>query len=114
MTLRTPIKGNVVMLDFNPQAGHEQAGRRPGLIVSPKKFNELTGFALVCPITNQKKGYPFEVDVEGTKKTTGVILADQIKSLDWKKRNAKVVDSVSLDCLNKTKELIQVIIDADD
>ncbi len=87
------------MLNFHPQAGHEQAGRRIAIVLSPKKFNQATGFVAVCPITNQKKGYPFEVDLPkggillegGGDPITGVILADQIKSLDWKARHLKVL-----------------------
>lgn len=94
-----PSRGDLIVLNFNPQAGHEQAGRRNAIVLSPQRFNELTGFVVVCPITNQKKDYPFEVELpkdgislanEGYP-ITGVILTDQIKSLDWKARNIKVL-----------------------
>ena len=91
-----PDVGDVVIVDFNPQAGHEQAGKRPALVLSPKNFNKVTGFAWLCPITNQAKGYPFEVMIEGSNKTTGVILTDQMKSLDWSARNLHKVDIVVL------------------
>lgn len=99
MSETTPGRGDLIVLNFNPQAGHEQAGRRNAIVLSPKRFNELTGFLVVCPITNQKKGYPFEVALpeEGIPLThdgypvTGVILTDQIKSLDWKARNLKIL-----------------------
>ncbi|ASS98264.1 MULTISPECIES: type II toxin-antitoxin system PemK/MazF family toxin [Geobacillus] len=99
MPADVPERGDFVVLNFHPQAGHEQAGRRIAIVLSPKKFNQATGFVAVCPITNQKKGYPFEVDLPkggillegGGDPITGVILADQIKSLDWKARHLKVL-----------------------
>jgi mRNA interferase MazF len=80
----------VVWLEFDPQAGHEQARRRPALVLSPRAYNERVGLALVCPLTSQVKGYPFEVAVPRVRgsRLVGVILADQIKSLDWRARNA--------------------------
>ncbi|MCX6378518.1 MAG: endoribonuclease MazF [Armatimonadetes bacterium] len=87
-----PDRGDIVWLTFNPQAGHEQAGRRPALTLSPKIYNEKSGLALFCPITNQKKGYPFEVAVsEGD--ITGVVLTDQIRSLDWSARQAAFIQT---------------------
>jgi mRNA interferase MazF len=81
-----PDKGEIVWLDFDPQAGHEQAKRRPALVLSPKIYNKH-GLMICCPITSKVKGYPFEVAVDG-----GVVLADQVKSLDWKIRHAKPKD----------------------
>ncbi|BFI72567.1 type II toxin-antitoxin system PemK/MazF family toxin [Yersinia pseudotuberculosis] len=112
MTQYSPARGDIVLLDFNPQSGHEQAGKRPALVVSDDLFNQITGFSVVCPITNQSKGYPFEVQVEGSKKTTGVILADQFKSLDWRSRNAKTVDAVSADVVDNVADLIAKIVKA--
>lgn len=83
-----PERGDVVWLDFNPQTGHEQAGRRPALILSPLKYNQNTGLILACPITSQIKNYPFEVKLPQGLPITGVVLSDQVKSLDWKQRNA--------------------------
>jgi mRNA interferase MazF len=83
-----PARGDVVWLDFNPQTGHEQAGRRPALVLSPAAYNGLVGLGVFCPITNQSKGYPFEVTVPKGSPVTGVVLCDQLKSLDWRKRNA--------------------------
>ncbi len=105
-----PDVGDVVIVDFNPQAGHEQAGKRPALVLSPQNFNKITGFAWLCPITNQAKGYPFEVTVEGSKKTTGVILTDQLKSLDWSARNLHKVDTVNSDCLSNVKSIVGTIL----
>ncbi|WP_275256666.1 endoribonuclease MazF [Citrobacter freundii] len=112
MTTYCPARGDVILLDFNPQSGHEQAGKRPALVVSDDLFNQVTGFAVVCPITNQQKGYPFEVPVDGAKKTTGVILADQVKSLDWKARAARTVDSVSDDTVTAVVGMVSKIIKA--
>ena len=83
-----PDRGDLVWIHFNPQAGHEQAGRRPALVLSPAAYNGKVGLALLCPITSQRKGYPFEVVLpEG--KVSGVVLADQVKSLDWRARQAE-------------------------
>jgi mRNA interferase MazF len=86
-----PQRGDIVWLDFNPQAGHEQAGRRPALVISPAAYNEKTGLALLCPITNKAKGYPFEVLLPARLKVSGVILADHVKNLDWGVRRAKFI-----------------------
>ena len=83
-----PDAGDLVWLTFDPQAGHEQAGRRPALVLSPRGYNARANLGLVCPITNQKKGYPFEVEIPPDCGASGVILADQLKSVDWKTRFA--------------------------
>ena len=90
-----PSRGDIVWLEFNPQAGHEQSGRRPALVISPKEYNQTVGLALFCPITSQVKGYPFEVILPDVGSLTGVILSDQIKSLDWRTRHAEFVCSTS-------------------
>jgi len=87
----TPRRGDVVWLTFNPQAGHEQAGRRPAVVLSPLSYNAKVGLALLCPITSQIKGYPFEVSIPDGLPIAGAILADQLKSLDWRARNAAFV-----------------------
>ena len=84
-----PDAGDFVWLTFDPQAGREQAGRRPALVLSPRIYNSKSGLALVCPITNQAKGYPFEVAVPAGHGVSGVILADHVKSVDWKARRAE-------------------------
>jgi mRNA interferase MazF len=90
-----PKRGDIVYLEFSPQSGHEQAGRRPALVLSPEEYNHKVGLMLCCPITNQEKGYPFEVAVKGAAHTTGVVLSDQVKSLDWHVRRAEYKDRVS-------------------
>ncbi|MEZ4512747.1 MAG: endoribonuclease MazF [Chloroflexota bacterium] len=89
-----PELGDAVWLNFNPQAGHEQAGRRPALILTPKAYNEKVGLVICCPITSQVKGYPFEVPIPAGLAISGVILSDQVKSLDWRVRQAKQICSL--------------------
>jgi mRNA interferase MazF len=86
-----PDTGDFIWLTFDPQAGREQAGRRPALVLSPKIYNARSGLALACPITNQAKGYPFEVAVPASSGAAGVILADHLKSIDWKARQAELL-----------------------
>lgn len=86
-----PERGDVVWLTFNPQAGHEQAGRRPAVVLSPATYNGKVGLGLFCPVTSQVKGYPFEVAVPPRLKITGAILADQVRSLDWRARHAELI-----------------------
>lgn len=83
-----PDEGDIVWLDFTPQSGHEQAGRRPAVVLSPKTYNSRAGLLVCVPVTNQVKGYPFEVALEG-KGASGAALADQVKSLDWQTRHAE-------------------------
>ena len=89
-----PDRRDVVWLDFNPARGHEQSGRRPALILSSKRYNAKSGLALVCPVTSQVKGYPFEVGFK-TKAVQGVILVDQIRGIDWTQRHAEKIGTVS-------------------
>jgi mRNA interferase MazF len=84
-----PDAGDFVWLTFDPQAGHEQAGRRPALILSPRAYNQKAELALACPITTKTKGYPFEVAIPSGGRVSGVVLADQVKSLDWKERRVE-------------------------
>lgn len=84
-----PKQGDVVWLSFTPQTGHEQAGYRPALALSPESYNRKVGLALFCPITTKAKGYPFEVPLPAGLKASGVVLSDQVKSLDWQARDAK-------------------------
>ena len=86
-----PQCGDVVWINLNPQAGHEQAGRRPALVLSPRSYNGKVGLAILCPVTNQIKGYPFEVFIPDGLPIAGAILADQVKSLDWHARNAELI-----------------------
>ncbi|MGH8588873.1 MAG: endoribonuclease MazF [Gammaproteobacteria bacterium] len=105
-----PERGDVVWLNFTPQAGHEQAGHRPALVLSPASYNRKTGLMLCCPITSQVKGYPFEVAVEGNASVSGVILADQVKSLDWRARQAKRKGRVSPEVTERTLTRVRALL----
>ena len=89
-----PRRGDVIWITLNPQAGNEQAGRRPALVLSPATYNGKVGLAILCPLTNQIKGYPFEVLVPPGLSITGAILADQVKNLDWRARRAEIICSL--------------------
>ncbi len=88
---RGPDRGDVVWITLSPQAGHEQAGRQPALVISPLSYNGKVGLAVLCAITSQVKGYPFEVLIPTGLKVSGAVLADQVKSLDWKARKAELL-----------------------
>lgn len=88
-----PARGDFVWLQFAPQAGHEQAGHRPALVVSPREYNRKTGLAIFCPLTTHVKGYPFEVRIPAGLQLAGVVLSDQLKSLDWRARRARFIES---------------------
>ena len=105
-----PERGDIVWLDFTPQAGHEQRGRRPALVLSHTAYNAKVGLAIFCPITSIEKGYPFEIKIS-TKKIKGCVLADQIKSLDWKIRNVEFVEKIATETLEKVLEKFKLIID---
>jgi mRNA interferase MazF len=89
-----PDRGDLVWLEFSPQAGHEQAGRRPAAVLSPQPYNAKVGLLLACPVTSHQKGYPFEVVIPPGLPIAGCILADQIKSLDWRARKASYIGSL--------------------
>jgi len=105
-----PERGDLVWISLNPQAGHEQAGRQPALVLSPVEYNRRVGLALLCPITSKIKGYPFEVALPSDLEIAGVVVADQVKSLDWRVRNAEIVctapQSVTNDVLGKLSALL--------
>lgn len=98
-------QGDLVWISFNPQAGHEQAGRRSAIVLSPKAFNETTGFVSVCPITHTVRGWGYEVLLPSGLVFNGVILTDQIKNLDWRARRIEIVgkapNEVVNECLDK-------------
>jgi mRNA interferase MazF len=106
-----PDRGDVVWITFNPQAGHEQAGRRPAVVLSPKAYNGKVGLALLCPITSQIKGYPFEVAIPDGLPVNGVILSDQVKSLDWKARNAGKACSLSEEMMKRVLLRVKALIE---
>lgn len=105
-----PGPGDVAWLEFDPQAGHEQAGTRPALVLSPAAYNARTGMMVCCPITNQVKEYPFEVVIHGNSNVTGTILSDQIKNLDWRARKARYKGRVTDDELAETLGKIRALL----
>lgn len=104
-----PERGDVVWINLDPQTGHEQAGFRPVLVLSPAAYNKKVGLMLCCPITNQVKGYPFEVQIRDNPKVSGVILSDQVKSLDWKARGAKKKGRISDDEISEVLNKLRAI-----
>jgi mRNA interferase MazF len=105
-----PERGDVVWINLNPQAGHEQAGRRPALVVSPAAYNGRVGLAILCPLTNQIKGYPFEVLIPDGLPATGAVLADQVKSLDWRARQADLICSLPSDTVAEVLEKLGTLL----
>ncbi|MCJ7483698.1 MAG: endoribonuclease MazF [Thermodesulfovibrionales bacterium] len=104
-----PRRGDAVWLNFNPQSGHEQAGRRPALVLSPEEYNRKTGLAIFCPITSQVKGYPFEVKLPANLPVNGVVLADQVKSLDWQVREVALIKKLSAQVVNEVTDLLIIL-----
>jgi mRNA interferase MazF len=101
-----PMQGDIIFLNFDPQIGHEQRGRRPALIVSNNTFNSFTGIAVVCPIKNTNREIPIHVSLDDRIKTTGVVMCDQVKSLDIRMRNAEFVEKVPEDILAEVIDII--------
>ncbi|RAU94357.1 endoribonuclease MazF [Paenibacillus sp. YN15] len=105
-----PDRGDLVWLQFDPQAGHEQSGKRPALVISPSSYNSKVGLTLFCPVTSRMKGYPFEILIPQNLPIEGVILADQIKSLDWNSRQAIFICKVPQAILDEVISKIDVLI----
>jgi mRNA interferase MazF len=104
-----PDRGDIIWLNFTPQSGHEHAGKRPALVISPKEYNKKVGLMIACPITSKVKGYPFEVELSN-KKIKGVVLSDQVKSFDWRSRNASLIDKASADILRSVLDKLLVLL----
>jgi mRNA interferase MazF len=105
-----PERGDLIWLTFDPQSGHEQAGRRPAVVLSPAAYNRKVGLALLCPVTQQVKGYPFEVGLPPDLQVSGVILADQVKSLDWRVRKAELICSLSAETINEVLDKVRLLL----
>lgn len=105
-----PDAGDLVWLTFDPQAGREQRGRRPALVLSPRGYNERAGLAVVCPITSHVKSYPFEVRLPDKGSISGVILSDHLKSLDWKERRVEFAGKLATDALAEVRERIRPLL----
>jgi mRNA interferase MazF len=106
-----PERADVVWLTFNPQAGHEQAGRRPAVVISPRTYNDKVGLALLCPVTSSVKGYPFEVVVPQGLPVAGVVLSDQLKSLDWRARKAEYICTLPPDAMEDILAKIRTLVE---
>lgn len=105
-----PDAGHIVWLNFSPRAGHEQAGHRPALLLSPRSYNEVASLAVLCPITAAVKGYPFEVLLPTTCPVSGVVLADQVRSLDWRARSARFEIQAPLQVVCDVKDKLAILI----
>ena len=105
-----PDRGHLVWISLDPQAGHEQKGRRPALVVSPSTYNGRVGLALLCPITNRVKGYPFEVVLPDGLQISGAVLADQVKSLDWRVRRAEYISDAPADIVEDVIDRVVAIL----
>lgn len=112
MVARTyvPDAGDLVWLTFDPQAGHEQRGRRPALILSPRVYNSKARLAIACPITSQVKGYPFEVPLPPGGKVSGVVLADHVKNLDWQARRVEFEAQAPNEIVTDVRERLRVLL----
>ncbi len=108
-----PACGDLVWLRFDPQAGHEQAGRRPAFVLSPRAYNERVGLALCCPITSRVKGYPFEVSLPDACSVQGCILSDQVKSLDWRAREAEFIETAADSLILEVRMRVLALVDPD-
>ena len=105
-----PSKGDLVILTFDPQSGHEQKGRRPAMVISNQLFNQVTGLAIVCPITNRDRNIPFHVALTNDKSLTGYVMVEQVKSVDFRTRKVKFVESSSIDILNEVLAILDASI----
>jgi len=105
-----PQCGDVVWITLNPQAGYEQAGHRPAVVLSPQSYNGKTGLAIFCPITSQIKGYPFDVIIPAGLSVSGAILADQVKSLDWRARNAELICTLPNDTISEVLQKLGTLL----
>ncbi len=106
-----PERGDAVWITLDPQAGHAQAGRRPALVLSPSAYKGRVGLALLCPITSQVKGYPFEVPLPAGLPVTGVVGADQVKSLDWRARKASRIAAVPKEIVSQVVKRLQTLLE---
>src|SRR5580704_4531229 len=105
-----PEAGDVIDINFDPQEGREQRGRRPALVLTPRPYNQRAGLCVLCPITNRQKGYPFEVAIPPGHAVTGVVLSDQVKSLSWERRDAVLRCSAPTGVIRETKGKIRTLL----
>jgi len=110
MAVYVPRQGDIIAITFDPQSGHEQKGRRPALVISKDLFNRSTGLAIVCPITNTERGFPFHVPVPKSSNVTGFIMVEQVKSVDFRARRAKRIERVSDELLSNVLSILDACI----
>lgn len=108
-----PEQGDIIILEFNPQTGHEQRGRRPGVIVSNYLFNRVTNLSLVCPITSTNRNFPLHVSLDERTKSTGVVMCEQVKSLDISARNAVFLEKIPCDILEEIIDILSGFIETE-
>jgi len=104
-----PRRGDIVWLNFTPQKGHEQRGKRPAIVLSPESYNSKVGLAVFCPITSKEKGYPFEVKIT-SKKIEGCVLSDQVKSLDWNSREIKHIERADKEVVSEVLSKLNTLV----
>ncbi|PIV90329.1 mRNA-degrading endonuclease [Candidatus Gracilibacteria bacterium CG17_big_fil_post_rev_8_21_14_2_50_48_13] len=110
MAIKFPQQGDILLLNFSPTRGSEQRGKRPALVISPTIYNQKTGLMLACPITTKQKGYPFELTLPKSCSVHGVVLLDQIRSIDWKTRGFSTQDTVPHAWLQKASKLLNLLL----
>lgn len=110
VSVYVPNRGDIVWLDFDPQAGREQAGRRPAFVLSPERYNRTVGLAVLCPVTSRVKGYPFEVALPGGLGVSGVVLADQVRSLDWRRRRAEFAAEAPAETTEEVRQKVLALL----
>ena len=114
MAAYVPNRGDVVWINFDPQAGHEQGGRRPAIVLSPRSYNKPSGLALLCPVTSRVKNYPFEVPLPIGAPVAGVVLVDQVRNLDWHSRQASFIGVLDEETLVELMEKLRPLVALDD
>lgn len=112
--MKAPDRGDMVWIDFDPQSGREQAGRRPALVLTPSTYNRLVGLAVFCPVTSQIKGYTFETALPPGLRVQGVVLADHVRSLDWRTRRAEFICKAPLEVLDDVAAKVHALIRGED
>ena len=112
--MKTPKRGDLVWIDFNPQSGREQAGRRPALVLTPSAYNRKVGLAIVCPVTSHAKDYPFETALPPGLRIHGVVLADHVRSLDWRARRAEFICATPAEVVDDVAAKVQALISGED
>ena len=106
-----PERGDLVWMEFTPHSGHEQSGRRPAIVLSPRSYNSASSLALLCPITSKVKGHPFEVELPNELPVKGAVLTDQVKSVDWRARFAKFISHAPKTVVAEVQAKVRTLID---